>query len=628
MPTPSNNVGKQQYNWNWSQPVTSYLYDNGNGLTRVEYISDYLLVEDYDPEFHLTNSRTLDLELPLWGGFYAGEQANFVITGQTNPQESDSTEVIHVVKYDKSWNRLGQASLFGANTVSPFDAGSLRCTEHEGLLYIRTCHKMYRSEDGLNHQANLTMIVNQETMELTDAFYEVFNISGQFGYVSHSFNQFTLADAEGNIVNLDHGDAYPRALVLTRLDSEARQTGAPKGIVSIRDFPGEAGNNVTGAEVGGFAETTSGYVTAYSYRPHLFDATDETKNQDEKKIFVSYVPKDLSTVKTADLSTGTNLITPVLAQTGLGGGYVLWNLQDLQTLQESDSLSYVTYQADGTVSPVRRAKGLLSDCQPIPYQDGIIWYATAGTSPVFYQLNSSGVKEIQTSDKLAEGFVDIPADAWYANDVKAVLKSGLMQGTDATHFTPQGTLTLGQVVTLAARFHMPQSVSLTTDSPNAKWYQGAYQYCEKYHLLDTQKYPLSSMERLATRFEMVDILDRIFQIRTTVQINPNGSAVFQTSDIDAFLSEYYGMKDIDLFTSDIDYSRYFGLNADYINAVDTIPDVDYENEHFWTVLHWYNMGILAGDSNHNFHGDTTINRAETAAILCRLLGLTDRILIP
>lgn len=76
-----------------------------------------------------------------------------------------------MVKYDKNWKRLGAASLKGANTVIPFDAGSLRCDEYGGYLYIRTCHEMYTSDDGLNHQANMTLAVRQSDMTITDSFY-------------------------------------------------------------------------------------------------------------------------------------------------------------------------------------------------------------------------------------------------------------------------------------------------------------------------------------------------------------------------------------------------------------------------------------------------------------------------
>ena len=56
-------------------------------------------------------------------------------------------------------------------------------------------------------------------MAITDSYYDVMNIS--LGYVSHSFNQFILVDADGKIIALDHGDAYPRSAVLTGYYSNA-----------------------------------------------------------------------------------------------------------------------------------------------------------------------------------------------------------------------------------------------------------------------------------------------------------------------------------------------------------------------------------------------------------------------
>ena len=213
------------YNGNWAVPITSYLYQDGNSLIRVEYDEGQrlvdgqtgaliqwlaprqLVVETYNSQFQLVSAKTLELELPLWGGFFAGEDYNFVIFGQENPEENDSAEVIRVVKYAKDWRRLGQASLYGANTTIPFDAGSLRMDEYDGYLYVRTSREMYASGDGLNHQANLTFSVRQSDMEITDSFSGVANTAA--GYVSHSFNQFVLVDEDGNIVTMDQRDARP-----------------------------------------------------------------------------------------------------------------------------------------------------------------------------------------------------------------------------------------------------------------------------------------------------------------------------------------------------------------------------------------------------------------------------------
>lgn len=141
-PAVSNNKDAQNYrwntnyNWNWADTVKSCLYENQKGgLTRVEYINGKIVAEDYDDSFKLRASRKIPMELSIWGGFYAGAQYNFFIFGQKNSSEDNDKEVVRVVKYSKDWQRLGQASLCGANTVVPFDAGSLRCAEYGGYLY-------------------------------------------------------------------------------------------------------------------------------------------------------------------------------------------------------------------------------------------------------------------------------------------------------------------------------------------------------------------------------------------------------------------------------------------------------------------------------------------------------------
>lgn len=109
-----------------------------------------LVVETYDSHFQLKETRELEVELPIWGGFFAGEDYNFVVFGQENPSESDSAEVVRVVKYSKSWERLDQASLRGANTTIPFDAGGFTCAE-DGRPAVhphqpRDVHQLRRSE--------------------------------------------------------------------------------------------------------------------------------------------------------------------------------------------------------------------------------------------------------------------------------------------------------------------------------------------------------------------------------------------------------------------------------------------------------------------------------------------------
>ena len=384
-PAQSRNIHKNDYT-TWSKPVTSYLYEHNGGLTRVEYTGGQIVVEDYDSSFALQSSRTVPMELSLWGGFFAGEDYNFLIFGQSNPSESDSAEVIRVVKYDKDWNRLGQASLRGANTTVPFDAGSLRCDEYGGYLYLRTSHEMYTSDDGLNHQSNLTMAVRQSDMSITDSYYDVMNIS--YGYVSHSFNQFVIVDEDGHLVALDHGDAYPRSVVFTKYYADAgtgRFTGSRYGqwcsYGDMLEFAGATGANATGGSVGGLAETRDCYIMAYSYN-------GTGQGSGDRYPYYHYMDKASGRSWQVQINL-PGCTTPVLAPTGLDGGYMLWNGKSGSTV--SDTLYYLAYSADGQPGQYQTAQAPLSDCQPIPWEDGVVWYVTDGGAPTFYTLDGSGV---------------------------------------------------------------------------------------------------------------------------------------------------------------------------------------------------------------------------------------------
>ena len=365
------------YNWNWAQTVNSYLYENqSGGLTRVEYIDGQIVAENYDNNFRLCASHSIPMELPLWGGFYAGAQYNYVIFGQKNPSENNETEVVRVVKYSKDWQRLGQASLCGANTIVPFDAGSLRCAEYGDYLYIRTCHKMYKSNDGRNHQANMTLAVRQSDMTLTDSYHIVMNSS--VGYVSHSFNQFVLTDQDGNIVTLDHGDAYPRSIVLMRYNSAKAGGGKFSGSVSdstLVTFPGATGDNCTGASVGGFAETANGFVTAFNY--------DGAGGRGTREIYIGYTSKNGLNSNVSKITESSGMYTPVLAPTGLDGGYIMWT-------DANGVFYYARYADGGTIGVIGTADAALSDCQPICHNGEVIWYVTANSTPVFYRLDAAG----------------------------------------------------------------------------------------------------------------------------------------------------------------------------------------------------------------------------------------------
>ncbi len=390
LPAVSNNIGKQNYT-RWSEPVTSYLTKNDNGaVTRVEYIKDKVYVETYSADRKLLDQKKILVELPLFGGFYAGKNNNFLVFGQENPKEDDGVEVIRVVKYDKDWNRQGAASLFGANTAQPFWAGSLSITECEDMLYVRTCHKMYKSEDGLNHQANMALGVKISKMEITDQLSYVTN-AWRKGYVSHSFKQLFITDGS-DLIAVDHGDAYPRAVVMGKYDGKAgSETFIQDGYcdsIDVLPIQGKVGANDTGVSIGGLEASDTAYLVAGNSVAQ--DNAEKYNASGVRNIFVTSTQKNNFTSEGTTVYWITNYTNKSSVAVSTPQLVKLNNHEFLLMWTEGNHVKCVVLNALGEpVTEIFSVKGALSDCQPILLGEDVFWYYTDNSKPVFCSYNKN-----------------------------------------------------------------------------------------------------------------------------------------------------------------------------------------------------------------------------------------------
>ena len=391
------NVNAQDY-VQWSDTVKSYLTvcDNGNYM-RVQSgaIEGKLLVEYYSSDFEPLSTKLIDNELPVFGAFYDSGDNYYVLSGQENPKQNDSLEVFRITKYDKNWNKIKSCGLYGANTTVPFDAGSARMTHSGDHLLVRTCHKMYKSSDGNNHQANVTIEVDMPSMTITDSYTGVMNVD--YGYVSHSFNQFIKTDGN-HIVALDHGDAHPRSAVLVKYNSDFT-TGKffpsyfdKVSNIDVVTYPEyTAGHyNYTGAAIGGFDVSSSSYIVAQSTVDLDYINTSETRN-----VYVSAVSKDLSTNKLNKITSyaeGTaSASAPQLVKINNNSFLLLW--------ARDTKVSCVKLNADGTVNgSIHTFEGSLSDCQPVIKNGRAVWYVYDKNNVTFNSLNLSNLDDIKTVD--------------------------------------------------------------------------------------------------------------------------------------------------------------------------------------------------------------------------------------
>ena len=374
-------LDKRNYSRNWASVDKSYIItlDDGGYMTFIAGSSGYT-VDYYDSQFNHLSSKKISSELPLFGCFYSDSNGYYVLSGQTNPDESASVECYRLTKYDKLWTRKASCGLYDCNTYSPFEAGSASITSTGNYLVIRTCHKMYASaDDGLRHQANVTILVNTSTMKILDSLYKT--SYSKYGYSSHSFNQYVRIE-NNHIIGADHGDAYPRSMAVFYYKADVTSGKFVSSAATLYEpliISGNTGNNYTGATLGGLEVSSSSYLIVGS----SIDQNDASTT--EKNIYVGAVNKSSGATSlkwlTSDAESNGTYGNPYIVKISSTNFAVIWS--------RSNTVYYAFIDGSGNLQgDIKTATGKLSDCQPVLSGKKIVWFIN--NSPVdFYYIDTS-----------------------------------------------------------------------------------------------------------------------------------------------------------------------------------------------------------------------------------------------
>lgn len=411
-PAVSTNINGHNYSDFEGSHINSYLYQNDdNTLVRVECIgNNNVCVESYTSDYQFKSQKIIKMELSKFGGFYAGKDYYFLAFGERNPNKDDAQEVLRVVKYDKNWNRVDATRLFGANTLDPFKNGSLRMTQCDDTLYIRTCHQMYNT-----HQANISLTVQISTMEVQQQITGVSNLS-YTGYVSHSFNQYVLVDDDNTLLTVDQGDAYPRSVVLVKYNKKAPDANAFGGNRAVHVLPMGGSGAFTGVSVGAFEASNTAYLVAgnsvdQKANPYStgtirnifvtstlkdnFSAAGTTQHWITNHKYIEYTDVKGNPQKVAEAV----VTTPHLVKLNGNEFMLLWT-ETVTTIEENKPVKSVVQKSillNGNGEPISGIysfDGPLSDCKPLVVNGNVVWYYTSKSAPVFYTLNPDEVRKV------------------------------------------------------------------------------------------------------------------------------------------------------------------------------------------------------------------------------------------
>ena len=176
-------------------------------------------------------------------------------------------------------------------------------------------------------------------------------------------------------------------------------------------------------------------------------------------------------------------------------------------------------------------------------------------------------------------FSDVSQSSWYYDSVRLACEKELVKGVTATHFQPDGTLTIAEAVTLAARTHqLVHEGAVTLENDPIIWYETYSYYCSIRGMIDPAEYFGHWYEPI-TRREFVKIFYHV-------------------------LDSYEKKNTVD---------------------ADAIPDVALSDDCGKAVYAFYRAGILTGSDGNCFHPDSSIRRSEVTAIIARLLDPSQRL---
>ena len=358
-------------------PSWSYLHAVAGGLERVEYIvslsSERLVAERYDMNGNFISGRDLEIELPIFGGFFSGKDYNFLVFGQENPDRTNEVEAVRVVKYTKDWKRLADVGYYSANITKPM-IYAMSMTEDANMLYIHSsCTQPIPGFTCLGFR-DLTFSVDKKAMIIADRRTSSSAITGSTAY---SDNQLIAMDGD-RVVTLDQCWQYPRAVVLNRYQSTTAEGRFLHWDVDYAEIlryrtPEERPCERAYVSIGGFGVTATHYIAVGCGS----DQTNTSLPADESKrnIFVLSVPKNDLRSDVAEIHWVTNL--PESVEAGTPQFVSISPERSLLLWMEGDTLRYVFLNAKGVPEKtIYSARASLSDCAPVVIGNQVYWYVT------------------------------------------------------------------------------------------------------------------------------------------------------------------------------------------------------------------------------------------------------------
>ena len=171
-----------------------------------------------------------------------------------------------------------------------------------------------------------------------------------------------------------------------------------------------------------------------------------------------------------------------------------------------------------TASP---SKGYVVDAVKVVDKDGKDVAVTEKDGKYVFTMPASAVTvtgsfKAETPAPVALPFTDVKSSNWFYDAVKYAYEQGLMTGTSATTFAPNGTMNRAMIVTVLYRLEKSPAVtgaSKFTDVPAGQWYSDAVAWAAANKIVNGYDETTFGPMNAVTREQMAAILFRYEQVK-------------------------------------------------------------------------------------------------------------------
>lgn len=171
-----------------------------------------------------------------------------------------------------------------------------------------------------------------------------------------------------------------------------------------------------------------------------------------------------------------------------------------------------------TASP---SKGYMVDAVKVVDKDGKDVAVTGKDGKYVFTMPASAVTvtgsfKAETPAPAALPFTDVKSGNWFYDAVKYAYEQGLMTGTSATTFAPNGTMNRAMIVTVLYRLENSPAVtgaSKFTDVPAGQWYSDAVAWAAANKIVNGYDETTFGPMNAVTREQMAAILFRYEQVK-------------------------------------------------------------------------------------------------------------------